>query len=133
MITDPRKESYMTENAEKIVYVSTHAGEDPERATFPFMMANAAVAMDVEAVVVLQGNSVWAAKKGYAEHVHAAGLPPLKKLMDDLLALGGRILVCTPCIKERHIDESDLIEGAKPVAGGAVTQELLTAKASLCY
>ena len=43
-------------------------GEDPERATFPLMLANAAQAMDVEAVVVLQGTGVYLAKKGYAEH-----------------------------------------------------------------
>ena len=45
----------MSEEKEKIVLISTHAGEDPERAIFPMMLANAAQAMDVEAVVVLQG------------------------------------------------------------------------------
>ena len=37
----------MSEEKEKIVLISTHAGEDPERATFPFLLANAAQAMDV--------------------------------------------------------------------------------------
>ena len=54
----------MSEEKEKIVLISTHAGEDPERAIFPMMLANAAQAMDVEAVVVLQGNGVYLVKKG---------------------------------------------------------------------
>ena len=47
---------------EKIVYIVTHAGEDPERATFPFMFATAAQAMEVEAVVTLQGSVFWRKK-----------------------------------------------------------------------
>lgn len=119
--------------AEKIVYIATHAGEDPERATFPFMMANAALAMDVEAVVVLQGTGVYLAKKGYADHVHASGLPPLKELLKSFLDQGGRLLVCTPCIKDRQISEDDLVDGSTLIAGATLTQELLSAKATLVY
>jgi hypothetical protein len=48
----------VTMSEEKIVLIATHAGEDPERATFPLLVANAAQSMDVEAVVVLQGIGV---------------------------------------------------------------------------
>jgi len=44
---------------EKIIYIGTHGGEDPERASLPFVLANGAQAMDVEAVVVLQGAAVF--------------------------------------------------------------------------
>jgi uncharacterized protein involved in oxidation of intracellular sulfur len=83
----------MAEAKEKIVLVATHAGEDPERATFPFLLATAAQAMDVEAVVILQGVGGYLAKKGYAEHVLVPGLTPLKTLMDTYVANGGTILV----------------------------------------
>ena len=69
---------------EKIVYIVTHGPEDPERATFPFMLATAAQAMEVEAVVALQGTSVFLAKKGFLDHVSASGLPPLKDLVNRL-------------------------------------------------
>ncbi|HYA03001.1 MAG TPA: DsrE family protein [Syntrophobacteria bacterium] len=118
---------------EKIVYIVTHAGEDTERATLPFVLANAALAMEVEAVVALQGTGVFLAKKGYLDNIFAAGLPPLKDLMTSFLEAGGRIMVCVPCIKERKIGESDLIEGAKATAAAALTQEILTAKATLVY
>jgi predicted peroxiredoxin len=81
---------------EKIDYIVTHAGEDPERATFPCMRATAAQTMEVEVVVALQGSGVFLAKKGYLDHVSAAGLPPLKSLVDTFLSEGGKLLVCTP-------------------------------------
>jgi len=123
----------MSEQPEKIVYIATCAGEHPEKASLPFVLANAALAMDIEAVVILQGTGVYLAKKGYLDNVFAAGLPPLKELVMSFLELGGKLLVCVPCIKERKIDVSDLIEGAKPSAAAVVTDELLTSKAQLVY
>ena len=78
---------------EKIVFIATHDREDPERATFPLMLANAAQAMDVEAVVVLQGNGVYLAQKGYADNIVFPGLTPLKQLVDNYVAHGGTFLV----------------------------------------
>ena len=111
----------MSENEEKVFYVVTKAGEDPEMASIPFVLANAALAMDVKAVILLHGPGVYLAKKGYAENVLAPGLDPLKKLLSDFLELGGKLLVCVPCIKSRKIDESDLIEGSELTAAAKIT------------
>ena len=123
------------QQTEKILYIGTHACENTERAAMPFVMANAALAMDVEAVVVLQGNGVYLAQKGYADKMaKPGGFPPMAKLIKEFLELGGRLLVCVPCIKERHIDEAtDLIEGASTTAAGALTVEALEANAVLVY
>ncbi len=83
----------MSEQKEKIVFVATHAGEDPERASFPLMLANAAQAMDVEAVVVLQSDGVYLAKKGYADDISVPGFAPLKQLIDSYVANGGTFLL----------------------------------------
>lgn len=121
------------EKSEKVLIIATHGPDDPERATFPFVMANAALAMDTEAVIVLQGTGVFLAKKGTFEHVYAAGLPPLKDLMKTFMEQGGKLLVCTPCIKERHIEESMLVENSELIAGARVIQESLEANAVLNY
>ena len=45
----------MSDNGtEKIVVIITHGPDDPERALFPFVMANGAMLMDAEATVILQ-------------------------------------------------------------------------------
>jgi uncharacterized protein involved in oxidation of intracellular sulfur len=118
---------------EKVVIIGTHGGEDPERATLPFVMGNAALAMDTVAVIVLQGTAVTLAKKGCYEHVFAAGLPPLKELVDSFIELGGTLLVCTPCINERKITKEMLVEKARPVKAARVITEILEAKATLNY
>jgi predicted peroxiredoxin len=124
----------MTETrTEKIVYITTNGPENPERASLPFVLANAAMVMEVETLVALQGPAVFLAKKGMLEHVHAAGFAPLKELVESFFEQGGRLVVCVPCIQERKIDVSELIERATPMAGGALTEEILSANATLVY
>jgi len=118
---------------EKIVIFATHGPEDPERASLPFVSANAALAMDVQASVVLQGTGVILATKGCYEHIFAAGLDPLEKLVKTFIEFGGKILVCMPCIEERKITPDMLVETAQPVKAGRVIQEVLEATAVLNY
>jgi uncharacterized protein involved in oxidation of intracellular sulfur len=120
---------------EKILYIGTSASENPEKAAMPFVMANAALAMDMEAVIALQGNGVYLALKGYAEKMaKPGGFPPISKLLDDFFELGGRLLVCVPCIKERNIDEAtDLLESATTTAAGALNLEATESKAVFVY
>ncbi|MBW1789443.1 MAG: DsrE family protein [Deltaproteobacteria bacterium] len=118
---------------EKIVYISTNGPENPEKASLPFVLANAAMVMEVETMVALQGPAVFLAKKGCLQHVHAAGFAPLQELVEAFFEQGGRLTVCVPCIQERKIDEADLIERAVPIAGGSLTEEILSANATLVY
>ena len=121
------------EAPEKIVYITTYAAEHAEKATLPFVMANAALTMDVEAIVALQGGAVFLAWNGYQDHVFAPGLPPLKDLMKSFLDAGGKLLVCVPCLRERRIPETELIEGAQPMAAAKLTLEILSANAVISY
>ncbi|MBN1547726.1 MAG: DsrE family protein [Syntrophaceae bacterium] len=121
------------EKTEKMVIFVTHGGEDPERATLPFVVANAALAMEVGVTVILQGTAVTLAKKGCYEHVFAAGLDPLKKQVDNFFEFGGVMYVCIPCIEERKITPDMLVEKAKLVKAGTVVQACLEANAVLNY
>ena len=123
----------MSEEKEKIVFIATHAGEDPERATFPFLMANASLSMDIEAVVVVQGTGIYLATKGYADHISVPGLTPLKTLIDNFLANGGKLLVCIPCVEERHFKPEDLVDGAEMCKAGKVVLEVVSAKSTVVY
>jgi predicted peroxiredoxin len=121
------------EREDKIVVVATHGPEDPERATLPFVMATAAQTMDTAAVVILQGGGVLLAEKNIMDYVFAGGLPPLRDLMKTFLEGGGKLLVCTPCVQHRMIEQSKLVEGAELIAGARVVQESITAAAVLNY
>ena len=118
---------------QKILIIATHGPEDPERATFPFVIANGALVLDVEVSIALQGVSVLLAMKDQAGHVFASGLPPLGDLLKSFLDQGGKLLVCTPCVNERKITKEMLIEGSELIAAARVVQEALEADAVLNY
>jgi len=99
--------------------MSTVGGENPEKACVPFVLAIAALATDIKATIVLQGNAVYLIKAEYRKHMlPGGGFPPIEKLFTDFQELGGELLVCGPCIKQRNIDKSELPEGAKISAAG---------------
>lgn len=125
----------MPEKEEKILYFCTHAGDDPEKAAMPFVMAIAALAMDIKTTLVLQGNGVYLACKGYVDTMlPPGGFPLLKKLVQDYVELGGKILVCVPCIKARNIaEETDLIAGVQTTAAGALNVEAIESDAVMIY
>jgi len=124
----------MAEDEGTIMFFGTNAGDDAEKAAMPFVMACGAMAMDVKATVVLQGQGVYIAKKGYVDTMlPPGGFAPLKKLLADFLELGGDLRVCGPCIKERNIQESDFVEGAQVTAAGELALDAMEAKAVFVY
>jgi predicted peroxiredoxin len=124
----------MTQKQEKILYLCTCGKDRSEVAHAPFVLANAALAMDIQATIVLQGDGATLARKGFADTMPAGGgFPPMKKLLHDFIELGGRIWVCGPCIKIRDIAESDLIEGASITAAGAVNAEAIESDAVFVF
>jgi uncharacterized protein involved in oxidation of intracellular sulfur len=123
----------MDNERETLIFTVTCAEEQPDRATIPFVLANAALAMETNAIVVLQIMGVYLALKKYARHVHAAGFPPLQDLIDAFQEQGGKLWVCEPCIKARQIAPEDLIEGAEIVSGATVIDAVLDAKNAMVY
>ena len=118
---------------EKLVFMVTHGPADPELATIPFVMAGAALASDVAVVMGFQGDGVELVKAGAADTVQAPEFQPLAKLLADVRALGGLLLVCNPCIKSRGITPADLVEGAEVVAAGRFVAEITSATNTLTY
>lgn len=123
----------MENKAEKIVIFAKHGGENPDKATLPFVLGNGALAMDVKVTMILQTAGVTLATKGVYEHIFAEGFDPLQKLVDSFVELGGTILVCIPCMEQRKIKPEMLIQGARPAKVARVVQELLEATSVVSY
>ena len=103
----------------------THSRTDGDKATVAFVVANAALGSEKSTMVFLSADGVWCAVKGEAEKINE-GPPfaPLKELIDKFVAGGGKILVCTPCMKKRNITDDQLIPGATPAGGAALVEWL---------
>jgi len=121
------------DNKEKLVIISTIGDENQEKATLPFVLATAAQASDVQVVVILQSNAVILGKKGEAEKIHANIFLPMKELIDTYINIGGTLLLCSPCLKERNIAKEDLISGCLIIAAGTVVSEVMSATSVVTY
>jgi predicted peroxiredoxin len=113
---------------------ATHCRTDGDKATLAFVVANAALGSDKDTMVFLSTDGVWCAVKGEAEKIdEGAPFAPLKELIDKFVAAGGKILVCSPCMKKRNISESQLIDGAKPAGGAALVEWLANGSPCVAY
>ncbi len=100
----------------------TVAKDNPDKATVAFVIANAAVASDKDTVVFLSTEGVHLAVQGYADNIAEEGFAPLKDLLANYAAAGGKIYVCSPCFKRRKLDATALIPGAVIVGGAKLVE-----------
>ena len=119
--------------AGKFCVTLTCAKDNPDRATVAFVVANAAVGSDQETVVFLSVEAVRLAVKGYADDVAEEGFAPLRDLMANFAAAGGKIFVCSPCFKKRKLDDKALIPGAVVVGGAKLVEFMSTGCPSISY
>ncbi|MEZ6141478.1 MAG: DsrE family protein [Zavarzinella sp.] len=111
----------------------THAKDNADKATVAFAVANAAVSSKRETVVFLSVEGVRLAQAGYSEGIHEEGFPTLKELIETFTAAGGKILVCTPCLKKRGLDDSNLIAGARLASGIELVEFMAEGCATVSY
>ncbi|MHB0994941.1 MAG: DsrE family protein [Elusimicrobiales bacterium] len=121
------------EQQKKMVYVVTHFKDNVEKAIIPFVMANASFAMDESPMLILQGEGVMLAVKGKAAEINHPPFDPLEKLVNGYLELGGRMLVCSPCLKARNFTEADLVPNAFIAGAAKVIEEITSAKTVMSY
>ncbi len=110
----------------------TCAKDNADKATVAFVVANAAVASEKITLVFLSTEGVRLAAEGFADSIHEEGFAPLKELIDSFLAAGGKLFVCSPCLKKRGITEENLIAGATIVGGAKLVEFLTTGGGSPC-
>ena len=103
----------------------TRSTDDPDRATVALVVANAAIASGKNTMIFLSSEGARLAAKGVAEKINEEGFQPMATLLQNFLAAGGTLWVCSPCFKKRGLTEGDLIEGAT-IVGGAKFVEFLT-------
>ncbi|MDY0109383.1 MAG: DsrE family protein [Candidatus Krumholzibacteria bacterium] len=105
-----------------------------DKATLGFVVANAALGSDKDTMVFLSADGVWAAVKGEVDKINE-GEPfaPLQELVEKFTNNGGKILVCSPCMKKRGLTEDRLVAGAKPAGGAALVEWLANGSPCVGY
>ncbi|WP_312510810.1 DsrE family protein [Massilia sp.] len=119
--------------ANKFLINLTSSLDNTDKATVAFVVANAAVASDKETVVFLSIEGVRLSQQGFADSIHEEGFAPLKELMDNFAAAGGKMYVCSPCFKKRKLDEEKLVAGAVVVGGAKLVEFMSDGCPSVSY
>jgi len=106
------------------LYVQTSGTETPERLYSPFVLAMTARAMDIDATIYFLGKGITVVKKGEAERIKVGAFPTLKKVMDQAVAAGVRMMVCDQSTQLFNLKRGDFVEAAQ-IVGAATLNDLV--------
>jgi predicted peroxiredoxin len=91
--------------------------DNPNRATRAVFLASVAHKEGRNVTLFLLDDGVFIAKKGIAANVKAATGDACDDHLTYLQTHGVPILACTPCVKARQFDETELVDGARLATG----------------
>jgi predicted peroxiredoxin len=98
----------------KILMKSAWGSDDPTKAAFPFLHADALSDAGHDVQIFLLGEAVSLMRKSVANAVVPVGWPPLAEVLGRIVARKMPIYACGACSRARGITEADLSNfGAK--------------------
>jgi predicted peroxiredoxin len=99
-------------------------GIDHELSSVGLTIACGGLTAGLRVSIFLTSAGIDIVRRRGAEMTHVPPLEPLPALMRDFLARGGVIWACTPCVRSRGYQDSDLLEGVV-VTGASKMLELV--------
>ncbi len=119
----------------KILYVQTSGTDTPERLYSPLILAQTALAMDIEPVVYFLGQGLKVLIKGEAEKIKLGNFPSVLDVIKDSKEKGITIMACEQSMQlfGGEVGAGSLIPEAE-IAGAATLNDLaLDADAILSF
>src|SRR5213082_369198 len=98
----------MAETSRELVFLITH-GADHELSSVAFTIANGGLTAGLQVSIFLTSAAVDLVRKRSIDMTQVSPLESLASLVRDFIARGGQLWACTPCVKARGYEESDLI------------------------
>jgi predicted peroxiredoxin len=104
-------------------------GADHELSSIAFTIANGGITAGLKVTVFLVSAAVDLVRRRALDVPEVKPFEPLAALVKDFLARGGQLWACTPCVKARGYEQSDLLEGVE-ITGASKVHELIKAGAA---
>jgi uncharacterized protein involved in oxidation of intracellular sulfur len=111
--------------SEQTLIIVTHGAEDPDRATFPFLLARGSSRAGQPVTILLMGDGTTLLGPGVLDSIRAAGPPPLRDIYADLTTVPLR--VCQGCARARGITDADIAGFNAQWVGAPQVEALLAA------
>ena len=122
----------MAETNRELVVLMTR-GTDHELSSVGFTIANGAITAGMKVYAFLTSSAVDLVRKRAVDTTQVAPLEPLKSLVEDFIKRGGTVIACTPCVKARGYEQSDLIDGVIIQGASSILEPLKQGAASLSF
>jgi predicted peroxiredoxin len=103
-----RETAHAQADAGSTLFVATHGADDPNRATFPFLLARGTVRAGQPTQIMLIGDGTTLVIPGVLNGIVAAGPPPLREIYADL-GPARPLLVCMGCARARGVTDEDVV------------------------
>jgi len=123
----------VSEKKKTMLYVQTSGVNTPERLYSPFVLAQTAKAMGMDAKIYFLGMGVTVVKKGEAEKIQMGSFPTLKEIMDQTIKAGVELLVCGQSTQLLNMQRGDFIPEAKIVGAATLNGLVLEVDATQWY
>ncbi len=114
-----------------ILYVQT--SDDPERQYSPFVLAQSAKAMDIDAKVYFLGQALRVLKPGAAEKIKIGSFPSLHEIIKKTIEMGIPIYVCEASKQMLGWDKVELDPDLKIVGAATLNDLALDADTTMWF
>ncbi|MCK5484991.1 MAG: DsrE/DsrF/DrsH-like family protein [Desulfobacterales bacterium] len=116
-----------------LLYVQTSGTDRPERLYSPFILAQTAKAMGIDATIYFLGTGITVLKKGNAEDIKIGSFPSLKDVMDQAVQAGVKLMVCEQSCQLINLDKGDFIPEAEIVGAATLNDLVLDADGTMWF
>lgn len=119
----------------KLLYVQTSGVNTPQRLYSPFILAQTALAMNVEPTIYFLGEGVTVVKKGEAEKIKIGNFPSLKDVIDETLRQGIKLLICQQSAQlfGEKLTPNDFVDGSRVVGAATLNNLVLEADGTMWF
>ncbi|TFF92524.1 MAG: sulfur reduction protein DsrE [Promethearchaeota archaeon] len=114
-----------------LLYVQTT--DAPEKQYSPLVLAQMAVAMDINATVYYLGTGLKILKPGEPEKIKLGNFPSVREMIDQTKESGVEILVCEASKRMLGWESVDLIPGVKIVGAATLNDLVLEADGTMWF
>ena len=116
-----------------LLYVQTSGIDTPERLYSPFILAQTAKAMGIDATVYFLGTGITVLKKGNAEKIKIGEFPSLKEVMEQSVKAGVKLMVCEQSCQLINLDKGDFVPDAEIVGAATLNDLVLDADGTMWF
>jgi predicted peroxiredoxin len=122
----------MAQSQRSLVVLATR-GTDHELSSVALTIACGGLTAGLKVSMFLTSAAVDLVRRRAVDMTVVPPLTPLRDLLQDFMKRGGTVWACTPCVKARGYEQSDLLEGVVITGASVLHEEIKNGAATLSF